>query len=768
MPSRGGRGCRARRAERRQVQSDDGGAGREEEEEQPAMQVEEPDADMLSEEFGGPYPSARRRWYSRFSAGMLELWERHCPGFGRDMPPLAAVKAFKASFIARHGPMPARVDDGGQRVLARAAMEAEYQFSHQLALAVEEARQRTADLNQVQQQHQGQLERLYAAHSMGPLPPGLLSGQPQWTVAWSLGMAAGAAAERQRAGVLTSGASTSQQQQPAAAAGHVLAASVSQRRAREDMQEEQPERPRRPAPQQQPSAGPAEAALYARLLHLESSGSPLLALEPLVLNHMQSGHAPLMRVSWRFGKGEEAVLFPLGSHARHVFVTNLLTALAWMCHPFLAAVRRSPAAFSRSLLLQFSCMDGAMKLERGFALSRGSVRPDACVILGQPLFDCLSDEGKALFRSCRADLARRPPLPVHMEPRFRLAAGLPARADERGPPLYPLLPDCRLPGPADHFELTWRFATGLPPMHLVRVKVRNLHPSLQRRGCVSLFLKAAGYAAGTFEVMEECLPSLMLSGWSNQPDASLLMPGAAVMAEAVDLPLFGVRSGRVGSVRDGECVLALVRAPPDDPSLSRANGHVHLPGLPGKVRVSVSLPRHALWVPGAVPIAPVRAEPSPPLQTVQVAGRECFRAGSVPYQRMLAADAAADAAAEASRATSIAQLVRESRSSAVPDLAALAADAQACADRAAASAALAAAASRAASAAAAVLVPAHAAAAPAGVAAAPAGAAPVPGSPTDSDYDEDLAERFHREVYGSDSDDNWDWGDSQFAGLSIR
>jgi hypothetical protein len=92
--------------------------------------------------------------------------------------------------------------------------------------------------------------------------------------------------------------------------------------------------------------------VYSRLLALRSTGSPLLSLEPLLYSDTLPD-APLLGVSWRFEPGVEERVLPKGSQARHLFVGNLITVLAYNCFPFLAAVLRPPGGVP--LLLPCDC-----------------------------------------------------------------------------------------------------------------------------------------------------------------------------------------------------------------------------------------------------------------------------------------------------------------------------------------------------------------------------------------------------------------------------
>jgi hypothetical protein len=71
---------------------------------------------------------------------------------------------------------------------------------------------------------------------------------------------------------------------------------------------------------------------------------------------------------------------------------------------------------------------------------------------------------------------------------------------------------------------------------LVRVSVRGLHPALQRCGCVSLLLQHAGYRPTDFEVMEECLPSMVLAGWGVSGGGGTVGAGHVGCVRNLDTP----------------------------------------------------------------------------------------------------------------------------------------------------------------------------------------------------------------------------------------
>lgn len=428
--------------------------------------------------------------------------------------------------------------------------------------------------------------------------------------------------------------------------------------------------------------------IYSRLLALRSTGSPLLCLEPL-LHSTLLPDAPLMRVSWRFEQGVEERVLPMGSQARHLFVGNLLTVLTYNCFPFLAAVLRSPGggAAASALLLQFSSSFATRPFRYDEAYSRGVLRPDATVALTPAYFPALYPGEQRIMHEFRMQHH------AHLLPPYN---PLPARA---GLPYEMIIPPCTLPGEPLHFTLRWSLAPGVPPVDLVRVKVRGLHPDLQRRGCVSLLLQRAGYSPGDFQVLEECLPSVVLAGWERAGG--------------------GNRHGdsRVGGIGDLSSVLALVRPPSADPTLSRAAGSLVLPTVPGRVSVTV---RHAqgsvLWVPGAQPLPPPRADMPPPLQSVQVAARSTLD-GFAPRQQPLSAGSSRPAPARPAP--------KARRAPVAP--APLAYDAAAGAED------------------------------------------PLSDSDTsDSDVDPWLQAAFRKEVFSDSEDDDWDWGDAAFAGLSVR
>jgi hypothetical protein len=112
--------------------------------------------------------------------------------------------------------------------------------------------------------------------------------------------------------------------------------------------------PAHAGPQLPPSAYPP-SHVYSRLLALRSTGSPL-SLEPLLYSDTLPA-APLLRVTWQFERGVEERVLPMGSHARHLFIGNLMTVLDYNCFPFIAAMLRPPGggASASALLLQFSC-----------------------------------------------------------------------------------------------------------------------------------------------------------------------------------------------------------------------------------------------------------------------------------------------------------------------------------------------------------------------------------------------------------------------------